>query len=106
MRLFLVFSMALNAAFVGCAQKAQVLERADGTYNVVALGPTERDALKLAVGKATAHCKARDSRFALIDRRTSQHGAASSAEKSGAGGARKPAAANAEYRVELVFACK
>jgi hypothetical protein len=106
MRLFLVFSMVLSAAFVGCAQKAQVRERADGAYHVVATGPTEREALKLAVGKATAHCKARDSRFALIDRRTSQHSAASSLEKSGAGGTRKPAAANAEYRVELVFACK
>lgn len=87
----------------GCAQKTQILEREDGTYTSVATGPSEKEALKLAATKATELCKSKQSRFALIDRRTSHHGA-----KTAGANARKPAANQpAEgYRVELVFACK
>ena len=87
-----------------CAQKTQILVREDGTYTSVAMGPTEREALKAAAAKATEMCKSQQSRFALIDRRTSHHGAKTKKDN---GAARKPASGNAEdYRVELVFACK
>lgn len=99
MRIVLIL---LALSFAGCAQKTQILEREDGTFTSVAMGPTEKEALKIAHGKALEMCKARESRFALVDRRTTRHGV-----KDKSGKPRQPASGpQEEIRVELVFACK
>lgn len=105
-RIAIVFGSAFLALWLltSCAQKTQILTREDGTYTSVALGPTEKEALKIAAAKATEMCKSQQSRFALIDRRTSHHGAKT--KKADGANARKPASGPEEYRVELVFACK